>query len=145
MCFGYMSTKDMLPLTRPTSWTFRAGTGSGATTSFAWLSWNWGSSRSPAWRRGSAPWWRTSSPCDPSKRYCNSLMTLSSNLQNDLSYYSLLTLPPLPAEPRHAAVAERLPAGHGLRDVHGESLAQLLRHDLRSGSRVRETVRQYLF
>ena len=40
------------------------------------------------------------------------------------------------SEPGHGGLAERLPAGHRLRDVHGDPLPQLRRHDLRTGRRV---------
>ena len=40
------------------------------------------------------------------------------------------------SEPGHGGLAERLPAGHRLRDVHWDPLPQLRRHDLRTGRRV---------
>ena len=40
------------------------------------------------------------------------------------------------SEPGHGGLAERLPPGHRLRDVHGDPVPQLRRHDLRTGRRV---------
>ena len=46
---------------------------------------------------------------------------------------STLKLPPPFAESGHAAVAERLPAGHGMRDVHGDAVAHLHGDDVLAG------------
>lgn len=44
---------------------------------------------------------------------------------------------------RHSSLAERLPARHGLRDVHGDACPVVHRHDLPSGQRVSDCRRTW--